>query len=251
MEVPFQTLYLCCMHKRITIHNNNIRIPALLWGKPDNQIIISVHGDLSNKEDTIIKLLAKNAIPKDYQVLSFDLPGHGERKDDEYECNPQNCISDLRAVYAYARSLSADITLFACSIGAYFSLLAYYRSAIRKSLFLSPVINMELVIQNMMDGFQIDEQRLREERKIPLPIGKTLDWEYYIYVRQHPVHFNPNSSISILYGSKDTLTPMEEINHFTEKYHAKLTVMENAEHYFHSDEQLVSFETWLNDNLES
>ena len=233
------------MKEYIVIENNDIKIPALLWGKPGDKIIITVHGDLSNKEDTIIELLAKNAILKGYCVLSFDLPEHGERKNNNYECNPPNCISDLRAVYSYVKPVSNEVSLFACSIGAYFSLLAFQGFAIRKSFFLSPVINMEQVIRNMMTGFQISEQRLKVEKKIHLPIDKILDWDYYTYVKQHPVNFDWNSSIDVLYGAEDTLTSQEEIKNFSQRHNAELTILENAEHYFHTSEQLHSYETWL------
>jgi pimeloyl-ACP methyl ester carboxylesterase len=237
------------MKEHIIIRNNEIKIPAVLWGEPGNRMIIAVHGDFSNKEDTVIELLAQYAISKGYRVLSFDLAEHGERKNDHYECNPWNNISDLTAVYSYAKSLSTEISLFACSMGAYFSLLAYHELTIQKSLFLSPIVNMERVIQDMMAGFQVSEQRLKDEQIIPLPIGKTLDWNYYTYVRQHPVLFNWNSPIDILYGSKDTISAKEEVEKFSEKYQAKLTVLENAEHYFSTEDQLHFFETWLDKNL--
>lgn len=35
-----------------------------------------------NKEDTVIQILAEEALQKGYQVLSFDLPKHGEGKSD-------------------------------------------------------------------------------------------------------------------------------------------------------------------------
>lgn len=234
------------MKERIIIHNGNIEIPAILWGKSGDKIIIAVHGDMSNKEDTIIELLAKNVIPKGYCVLSFDLPEHGGRKNDNYECNPQNSISDLRAVYAYAKTHGNNIPLFSCSIGAYFSLLAFRDIVFEKSLFLSPVVNMERVIQNMMTGFQINERQLQEEKKIPLPIGKTLDWDYYSYVKQHPIDFDWKSSLTILSGAKDMLTPKKHIKDFSDRQNAELTILENGEHYFHTSEQLHAFEMWLN-----
>lgn len=237
------------MKEEVVIDNNDIKIPAILWGKSGKKVIIAVHGDMSHKEDTVITLLARHANPKGYHVLSFDLPEHGDRKNDNYECNPPNCISDLKAVYAYAQSLGVEISLFACSIGAYFSLLAFQKSPVYKSLFLSPVVNMEHVIHNMMIGFQVSEQRLKKEQKILLPIGKTLDWDYYMYVKQHPVDFKWDSPVTILYGSKDTLSAKDDIDKFTEKYKAKLTVMKNAEHFFHTEEQLVFYEKWLDENL--
>ena len=57
-------------------------IPLILWGEKSKKIIIAVHGNKSNKEDLVIKLLATKACNKDYQVLSFDLPGHGDRIND-------------------------------------------------------------------------------------------------------------------------------------------------------------------------
>ena len=52
-------------------------IPSMLWGEKSNKIFIAVHGNMSNKEDEVIKILAKKVISKGYQLLSFDLPEHG------------------------------------------------------------------------------------------------------------------------------------------------------------------------------
>lgn len=237
------------MKKHININNDGITIPATLWGEVKDKIMIAVHGDQSNKEDIIIELLAKNVVQNDISLLSFDLPEHGDRKNDKYECNPQNCIADLLAVYSYAKAIGKEIYLFACSMGAYFSLLAFHEITIHKSFFLSPVVNMERIIQSMMTSFQVSEQRLKDERKIVLPIGKTLDWDYYQFVKGHPIEFNWDSPIKILYGAKDFLSTSEEIEEFSKKHDAKLTILENAEHYFCSSEQLHSFETWLNENI--
>ncbi len=54
-------------------------IPAVLWGDKSEKIFIAVHGNMSNKEDAVIQILAEEADRKGYQVLSFDLPEHGER----------------------------------------------------------------------------------------------------------------------------------------------------------------------------
>ena len=58
--------------------------------------------------------------------MSFDLPEHGERKEDvNYLCKVQNCIADLKTIIEYAKKNYNKINLRACSIGTYFSLLAY------------------------------------------------------------------------------------------------------------------------------
>ena len=48
-----------------------------------------------------------------------------------------------------------EINVFACSMGAYFSLLAYQNDVLEKALFLSPVVNMERIIENMMKWFNV------------------------------------------------------------------------------------------------
>jgi uncharacterized protein len=231
------------------ISNQKICIPAILWGKPSTKLLIEVHGNLSNKEDTVISMLAQIAVIKGYQVLSFDLPKHGERANDDYACNPPNCVSDLFTVYEYARSLASDISLFACSMGAYFSLLAFYDFDIKQSLFLSPVVNMERIIVNMMEGFQVSEERLKAEKQITLPIGQTLDWDYYCYVRENPICFNWKTPTAILFGSDDNLSEWKEISAFAKRYQAAVKVLEHGEHYFHTEKQLQEFEVWINDNL--
>ena len=54
-------------------------IPAVVWGELSHHVLIAVHGNLSHKTDTVIRLLAEAAIPKGLQVLSLDLPEHGDR----------------------------------------------------------------------------------------------------------------------------------------------------------------------------
>ena len=46
-------------------------IPAILWGKETGKMVVAVHGNMSNKADEPIVLLAEAAIPSGYQVLSL------------------------------------------------------------------------------------------------------------------------------------------------------------------------------------
>ncbi|MDQ0150269.1 putative alpha/beta-fold hydrolase [Eubacterium multiforme] len=67
---------------RFNINN----IPTVLWGEKSKKLFIAVHGNMSNKEDIVIQILAEEALQKGYQVLSFDLPEHGERKNHSTPC---------------------------------------------------------------------------------------------------------------------------------------------------------------------
>ena len=60
------------------------RIPALVWGEKSDKVYLCVHGKMSSKESA--EGIAAMAQEKGYQTISFDLPQHGERKDDPRRC---------------------------------------------------------------------------------------------------------------------------------------------------------------------
>ncbi len=219
-------------------------IPSILWGGALDKLIIAVHGNMSNKEDNVIKILAEEAAARGYSVLSFDLPEHGNRKNERYACSVQNCVHDLGIIMRHARSLSCNISLFACSMGAYFSLLAYDLEPLDQCLFLSPILDMERLIRNMMAWSGVTEERLEAEKEIPVSGGPALSWEYYSFVKSHPIR-SWGKPTAILYGSKDALTESDVVSGFCSKFGSKLTIMENGEHYFHTTEQLSFYRTWL------
>jgi len=128
-------------------------------------------------------------------------------------------------------------------MGAYFSLLAYKNYPLKNCLFLSPILDMERLIQNMMKWFNVSEEILKEKRKVPTPMGETLDWEYYCYVKEHPIH-KWDVPTAILYGSEDNLTERDIVDDFVKRFDGDLTVLQGSEHYFYTEEQLDSFSQW-------
>ena len=222
-------------------------IPSIIWGEKSNKVFIAVHGNMSNKEDEVIKILADKAITKGYQVLSFDLPEHGERKDDkEYLCKVQNCVNDLKQVMEFAKANYDEINLWACSMGAYFSLLTYQDEMLKRCLFLSPVVNMKVVIDNMMLWSNTTEEELRAKQEINTDFGVVLYWDYYEYVKENPIT-NWDKLTYILYGNKDTMQERSAIQEFVSKFQSELSVVEEGEHYFHTEKQLEIYTKWLDE----
>ncbi|MCL1802023.1 MAG: alpha/beta hydrolase [Eubacteriaceae bacterium] len=221
-------------------------IPAIIWGEKSDSLYIFVHGKMSNKDEA--QGFAEISKPKGYQVLSFDLPEHGDRKDEEYPCNAWNGIYDLGIIANYAQRNWNSINLYACSLGAYFSLLAYKNLPIKKCLFLSPILDMQRLMQNMMKWSSISEQGLREKQVLPTPMGETLSWDYYCYVKENPVD-KWGIPTAILYGSEDSMTEREVVERFTECFNCDLTVLENGEHWFHTEQQLSFLEKWLCEHI--
>lgn len=224
-------------------------IPALLWGEPSDKIIVAVHGNRSHKADAPMEILAEEATPRGYQVLSFDLPQHGERISEPILCKVEQCVLELGLILEFAAARSRDLSLFGCSMGAYFSLLATKQFRLRQSLFLSPIVDMAGLIDNLMTACQISKERLQAEREIPIPSGPTFYWDDYVYVRARPV---PAWTIpaAILVGSLDELCPTDVIVGFARRFGCSLTVLDQGVHYFHTPEQLDIYRQWLKKHLQ-
>ena len=77
--------------------------------------------------------------------------------------------------------------------------------------------------------------------------GEDLSWEYLSYVRSHPIRWN--CPTAILYGSRDDLTSYDTIKAFAEKHQADLTIMENGDHWFHTEEQMKFLDSWIEGEL--
>ncbi|NFJ41374.1 alpha/beta hydrolase, partial [Clostridium botulinum B str. Eklund 17B (NRP)] len=115
---------------------------------------------------------------------------------------------------------------------------------LKQCLFLSPVVNMERIINNMMTWFNISEEMLKTKQEIKTPIGETLYWDYYCYVKDYPIELWSKPT-SILYGLQDSLCEFEVVSEFAKRFNCNLQVMENGEHYFHTEEQLQFFKQWV------
>ena len=112
-----------------------------------------------------------------------------------------------------------------------------------KAFFISPIVDMEKLILDMMGWADITEEKLREKQLITTGFGETLSWEYLCYVRNHPVNWSVPTYI--LYGDKDNLTSQETIHKFANDVNAELTIMQNGEHWFHIAEQMSFLDDWI------
>ena len=114
---------------------------------------------------------------------------------------------------------------------------------LRKAYFISPIVDMEKLITDMMQWANITEAELKHKGTIHTAFGEDLSWEYLCYVRNHPIDWM--APTKILYGSRDNLTSLETIIDFAEKHSATLTVMEGGEHWFHTEAQMRFLDDWI------
>jgi uncharacterized protein len=215
-------------------------IPALVWGEATDRAYVFVHGKMSNKAEA--EGFAAQAAAKGWQTLSFDLPEHGDRKGGAL--NPWNGAEDLGIIGDYAKERWGRLSLFACSLGAYLSLLAYPKAGFEKALFQSPILDMGRLVQNMMTWFGVSEEDLKRRGEVPTPMGETLSWEYRDWVGKHPIDSWPIPT-SIFYGSRDSLTERGVVDAFTARFGSELCVLEGGEHFMNDDSQRAACGRWL------
>ena len=162
---------------------------------------------------------------------------------DYHTFSPWETDKEIRSAVDELARKHEDICLIANSIGAFFSMNAEIDGLIQKAYFISPIVDMEKLIMDMMKWANVTEAELEAREIIHTEFGEDLSWEYLSYVRSHSIQWNVPTQI--LYGEKDQLTSLATMKDFAEKYHAGLTVMENGEHWFHTEEQMAFLDDWI------
>ena len=99
----------------------------------------------------------------------------------------------------------------------------------------------------MMTWANVTEDELCRKKEITTDFGETLSWEYLCYVRKYPIKWNIPTCI--LYGANDNLTSIETVSEFAEQTGAILTVMNDGEHWFHTDEQMSFLDNWIRNSM--
>jgi len=135
------------------------------------------------------------------------------------------------------------VSILANSIGAFFSMLSLQKSPVEKAFFISPILDMEKLILDMLKWSGVTEKELFDKGEIDTDFGEKLSAEYLCYVRNNPIKWNVDTEI--LYGENDNMTSIETVNNFVKKHNAKLTVMKNGEHWFHTPQQMEFLYNWL------
>lgn len=202
----------------------NKNLLVYIHGKGGNAAEAEHYKSLFNNYD-VIGFDYKSKVPWDYQKEFFDWS--------------KSVFSEYK-----------NVILIANSIGAYFTMNAIsgenaqcLTEKIKDVFFISPIVNMEKLIQNMMNWANVTESQLAEKKIISTSFGEDLSWEYLSYVRKNPLNWN--FPTKILYGKHDNLTSLETIKNFAQMHNAKLTIMEDGEHWFHTAKQMNFLDSWI------
>ena len=157
--------------------------------------------------------------------------------------NPWEAESEYKDYFLRLSEKYSSITVFASSIGAYFLMNSDVDSLIKKAFFVSPIVDMERLIQDMMNRANVSDEELSKKNIIQVSSDEVLSWDYLVWVRNHPIVWRVPTHI--LYGEKDHFQSIETITEFAGSVGANLTVMTNGEHWFHTDEQNEFRLNWI------
>ena len=145
------------------------------------RIIIYIHGKGGNAEEAN----HYRSLFSESDVVGFDYTSQ----------NPWDAKNEFPGLFDSCSKAYDEVILIANSIGAFFAMSALAEKRISKALFISPIVNMEKLITDMMMWSNVTEDELESKKEIPTEFGETLSWEYLCYVRRHPIQWHIPSCI--------------------------------------------------------
>lgn len=224
----------------------NETIPAVLYGEKSDKVYLYLHGRHGCKEDAAA--LAPVLCGAGWQILAIDLPEHGERKDDPAdtkECFPWSVIPEWKAVVNWLEARYSRVALCAVSLSAWFVMRTFRDKAFDHALFISPVVDLRRVIEDMMARAGVTASDLGWKQHIPTEEGETLHWDYYAYAAYQPIN-RWDTPTELLYPSDDALQPRQTVEAFADRFGCGMTVIP-GEHWIRSDNP--ELHRWLGEKM--
>lgn len=197
-------------------------------------VVVYVHGKNGNSEELNHY---KQFFDDSFEIIGFDYKSE----------KPWDAKIEFNNYFESIISKYDKIYLIANSIGAYFSLISLSDKPIEKAMLISPIVDMERLILDMMKLGNISEDELKVKREIEIPFGEPLSWEYLNYVRNNPIQWNIPTEI--LFSDKDNMTSLKTMTNFASKIKANLTIMKDGDHWFHTEEQMKFLDNWFKKNI--
>ncbi len=96
-----------------------------------------------------------------HEVIGFDYRSQ----------TPWEAKKEFSMFFTEQKNRCEYLTLIANSIGAYFALSSLDETLVDRAYFISPVVDMENLICNMMQWLNVTEQELAEKREIATNFG--------------------------------------------------------------------------------
>ena len=198
-------------------------------------------GKMGSKEEALD--FAEVADAHGWQVVSIDLPEHGERKGLPELFTPVQIIPELQRVYETLRSRWKTVGLYATSMGAWFSMQALPGEELERCLFASPVVDLCQLIEKTMAWSGVTLEQLERDGEVLAENGERFAWPVYAYAKAHPVTLWVPPT-TICFGELDHLTDLATVEDFVEQFHCEFCLRKGGRHWFHTEGDYQQLRAW-------
>ena len=138
------------------------------------------------------------------------------------------------------------VIIIANSIGAFYAYEYLYDFKIEHAFFISPIASMNKIIFDYIITGKVSKKELKEKKFVTADDGVTISYDFYKRYSANDYNGDWNVPTDILYGSRDELVYIENIADFLAAHpYSKLTIKQDSEHYFSTDEEKEFIKNWI------
>ena len=204
-------------------------------------IIIAVHGFSSSKNSFINKQIAPILRENKIGMVCFDLPGHGDRKDELLKVDA--CLNSIKEVEDYVRSIyNGPISLTGKSFGG-FLLLRYLENNSKKylkTILMAPALeqyklwrhNENEEDRKLIKSLKKGKNFVRDGMEVDASIlNDFFKFDIFNYL-------NIMNDVKLIYGTNDVTVSNENIKKLAKIKNWELFAVDGADHFYRRDEDV-------------
>lgn len=204
-------------------------------------IVIAVHGFSSSKHSFINDKLAPILKENNIGLVCFDLPGHGDRKDELLTVD--SCLKSIKEVENNVRSVyDGPISLTGKSFGG-FLLLRYLENnpnKYYKTILMAPALEQINIWKynedeegcKLINALEKDKNFIRKGMEVDVSVLNDF-FKFDIFK-----HLNIKNDVKLVYGTKDITVSNDNIIKLSKIKNWEIFAVDGADHFFRRDEDV-------------
>ena len=204
-------------------------------------IIIAVHGFSSSKNSFINRQIAPLLRENNIGMVCFDLPGHGDRKNELLKVD--TCLNSIKEIEDYVRSIyHGPISLTGKSFGGFLLLRYLENNQIKyfKTILMAPALEQYKIGRHNEDeegkdlilSLENGKNFIREGMEVDVSVLKDF-FKFDIFN-----HLDIENDVKLIYGTKDVTVSNENIKKMANLKNWELFSVDGADHFYRRDEDV-------------
>ena len=212
------------------IANPNPKVKEEVAPQKVKRVAVYIHGlKGSSKEANDYKFLKGQ-----YDVVGLDYE----------DGNPWELKETIQKEFKKLIKGYQEVIVIANSIGAFYACEYLSDFKIKQAFFISPIVSMLQTIVDLMNLYEIKDRDLKRKKFIKLDNGTMLSYDFYQHVSTEDDHWKVPTEI--LYGAYDQEIYILSVTEFLENHPlCRLTIKNESEHFFESQEEKLFIKNWI------